>query len=228
MKISCYILDDEPRAIEDLVRFIDKTPVLSLKGYSTDPFEALNYLRNNAVDFLFLDISMDELSGLEFIELVPNKAIFVTAHESHALPALSHVNTVDYLLKPITFSRFMVAIKKIEDIFLLPVAKEPAVAEVKASFEAKTPTGQIVIEYEKVDYIKANGAYSTVFYEGRKAFVSMPLNDIEALFPKELFARVHRSYMVHKEKIVKRTYYHLILLNDIPIPLGRKYKEQLK
>jgi len=226
MKISCYILDDEPRAIDDLIRFIEKTPVLTLKGYATDPFEALNYLRSHAVDFLFLDISMDELSGLEFIELVPNKAIFTTAHESHAISALSYVNTVDYLLKPITFTRFMTAVKKIEAIFLNPVHKElqPAPA---ATFEAKTPTGQILIEYDKVDYIKANGSYSTIFYEGKKAFVSMPLNDIEALFPRELFARVHRSYIVHRQKIAKRTYYHLTLLNDVPIPLGRKYKEQL-
>ncbi|WP_118976167.1 LytR/AlgR family response regulator transcription factor [Taibaiella koreensis] len=227
MKISCYILDDEPRAIDDLIRFIEKTPILTLKGYATDPFEALNYLRSHEVDFLFLDISMDELSGLEFIELVPNKAIFTTAHEHHALSALSYVNTVDYLLKPITFNRFMIAIKKIEAIFLNAAAKDTEPTVVVASFEAKTPTGQIVIEYDKVDYIKANGSYSTIFYEGKKAFVSMPLNDIEALFPRELFARVHRSYIVHKKKIAKRTYYHLTLLNDIPIPLGRKYKEQL-
>lgn len=226
MKISCYILDDEPRAIDDLIRFIEKTPVLTLKGYATDPFEALNYLRSHAVDFLFLDISMDELSGLEFIELVPNKAIFTTAHESHAISALSYVNTVDYLLKPITFTRFMTAVKKIEAIFLNPAHKESQPASA-ATFEAKTPTGQIVIEYDKVDYIKANGSYSTIFYEGKKAFVSMPLNDIEALFPRELFARVHRSYIVHRQKIARRTYYHLTLLNDVPIPLGRKYKEQL-
>jgi len=226
--ISCYIVDDEQRAIDELVKFISKTPTLDLQGYSTDPIEALDYLRTHPVDFLFLDISMDELSGLEFIELVPNKAVFTTADEKHALLALGHVNTVDYLVKPLTYARFMIAVKKIEDIFSSAAEKlEAPAAEFQTSFPLKTPAGRVDVEFDKIDYIKATTYYSTVFYEGKKALVPMPLNDIEALFPRKKFVRVHRSYIVNVEKITKRTYSGLTLNKDILIPLGRAYKDNL-
>lgn len=225
MTLSCYIIDDEPIAIECLEKYVRKTPILQLVGTSTNPFEAIEYLQKNEVSFLFVDINMEELNGLELMKMVDNKVVLTTAHEEYALRSYDFENTVDYLLKPITYDRFLVAVKKVMNVFmapkplLLPADKDPS-----AAFPLKTPLGKKDIPYDQIDFIKAGGYYSTIFYGKEKAVVPIPLKDLETLFPATHFTRIHKSYMVNRKKVKSLWHNKVLLQSNITIPIGRTFR----
>jgi len=151
--------------------------------------------------------------------------VFVTAHPDLTNKALEFPNTIDYLIKPFTFERFAVALKKIEANF--PSAGLHAPAE-KASFPFKTALGIENIEFSRIKYIKAKTYNSTVYYDdSSSALVNMRLNALEAMFPSSIFARVHKSYIVNKKKIIRTRYDELELEGGISLKLSRIYKDNL-
>jgi len=224
--ISCYIIDDEQAAIDDLKKHIAKIPGLELKGSSTDTKSALIFLKNNEVDCLFLDINMKPITGVELIQMVSNKAIFTTAHEQYVMGALAHPNTIDYLVKPIYFERFLIAVKKIEDLFFANAA-DGSLNRYAEGVPIKKPHGTEYLPFEKISYIKAAGNYSTVFHEGERSVVPTLLNDLESLLPATTFIRIHRSFIVNKNKLLKTRYEEAELEGDIILPIGRSYRSRL-
>src|ERR1700754_3353219 len=117
-KISCLVVDDEPNAVMLLEDHIAKIPSLELKHKCYDAFEALSFLRNNTADLIFLDINMPKLSGMELAAILPpgQMIVLATAHSEFALEAYDY-NVIDYLLKPVTFKRFIQAVSKVEALF---------------------------------------------------------------------------------------------------------------
>ncbi|WP_118976577.1 LytR/AlgR family response regulator transcription factor [Taibaiella koreensis] len=225
MPITCFIIDDEPMAIRSLTRLLEKAPGLQLLGTSCDPASGLAFLRSHKVDLLFLDISMERITGLELVSMINNRVVFTTAHADLTNDALAFANTIDYLVKPFTWERFAIALKKIEANFPDVSTLNPAKAE--ASYPMKTPSGVQNIAFSQVNYIKASGYYSTVYYDQGTAVVNIPLASLEAIFPSAIFVRIHKSCIVNKMKIVKTTYDELELIGGTCLKLSRVYKDKL-
>lgn len=222
MNLSCYIIDDEPMAIECLEKYVRKTPLLQLAGTSTNPFEAIEYLRDNEVSFLFVDINMEELNGLELMKMVDNKVVLTTAHEEYALRSYDYENTVDYLLKPITYDRFLVAVKKVMNVFV--GQKPPGQPGSAGALPVKTPFGKKEIPFEQIEFVKAGGYYSTVFYGKEKTVVPIPLKDLETLFPPGQFSRIHKSYIVNRSKVKNMWHNKVLLCSNVTVPVGRTFR----
>lgn len=224
-QLSCYIIDDEPLAIIELKTLIDSNPVLHLVGSATNPLEAFTYLQQNDVALLFVDINMGRMNGLELMKLLNNKVIWVTAHEKYALQSFNYENTVDYLVKPIASDRFQLAIKKALNAGWAPrTGQEPLEDATMGAFSLKTLWGKKDIPHHNIDYIKASGYCSTIFYGAEKAVVQIPLKDMEDLLPADLFTRVHKSYIINKKKVKGSRYNKVILLSNVSIPIGRTYR----
>lgn len=221
--LSCYIVDDEPFSIEALKEHVLITPELLLVGTATNPFEALAYLQEHEVSLLFLDINMGKISGMDFPRFVTNKIIWVTAHEKYALQSYDYENTVDYLVKPIMYDRFQLAVKKalqghqMGDTETIPMKGEH-------SFVLKTAQGEKHISYSLIDYIEANRNSSTIFFGNEKAIVYTLLKDLEASLPANLFVRVHKSYIINRTRVKTARFNKAVLHGNIVIPIGRAYK----
>ena len=224
--LSCFIVDDEPYAIEALKEHVLNTPSLKLVGTSTDPFEALVYLQKNDVALIFLDINMGKMSGMEFTKFVDNKIIWTTAHEKYALKSFDYENTVDYLMKPIMHDRFQLAVKKALHSYMADNADNIVRVNESASgwLQVRTSQGETNIAYSLVDYIKANRNSSTIFYGKERAIVYKPLKDIESTIPADQFIRIHKSYIVNRTKIKSVRFDKAILYDNRTIPKGRTYK----
>lgn len=224
--ISCYIVDDEQSAIDSISKYVDKVPWLILAGTATDPKHALAFLRNNEVDCLFADISMGPISGLELMPMVDSKIVFTTAHEEHVFGALGNTNVIDYLVKPIYFDRFMIAVKKLEHLFFKGSSIDPS-ASYYQTLPIKKPYGTEHLSFDEISHIKANGNYSTVYHQNEKSVIPASLNDLELLLPENTFVRIHRSYIVNKHKLKAVRYEEAELEGKIMLPVGRSYRAKL-
>ena len=210
MKLTCAIIDDEPLAASLLESYALKTPFLELKGKYNSALNAMDALHNEPVQVLFLDIQMPELSGMEFSKMLPpeTKVIFTTAFEQYAVDSY-RVNALDYLLKPISYSDFLKAAQKACDWFESHQRKteEPVTGtanenEVERIF-VKTEYKLVQIELNQILYIEGLKDYIKIYEENSpKPILSlMSMKSIEELLPASRFIRVHRSYIVQKDKI---------------------------
>ncbi len=228
--MNCLVLDDEKLAVELLEDNVKKVPFLSLTASCRNPMEAFEVLREKKIDLIFLDIKMPGISGLEFIKTLshPPLIILVTAFEHHALEAFS-LNVVDYLVKPVSFSRFLIAANKAQDLFNLR----------QISQQNTNPSQH--------DHIFVNAGYSLVkvrlqdiaYIEGLRDYVRMHLvNDntvttrismrnLEEKLNPELFMRVHKSFIISLDKIESVQKYRLIIQGK-EIPVGESYKQTLQ
>lgn len=229
MKISCIIVDDEPTAIKSLEAVVKKIHILELRASFTDSLEALDIIKEQPVDLLFLDVNMEGLTGLELIKLVDCKVIFTTAHKRHVHEALDHPNTVDYLEKPISFARLATALKKVENNFI-HVKKPPA--EGGDGLLAKTELGARVIPFASILRVKSAGYFSTVYYEEQSgemkvAKVRESLSSIEHKCPGSQFLRIHKSHIINRKRVVRKIYNRVILENGESLPIGIAFKHKL-
>ena len=220
-KIKVIIVEDEPLAAKVLADYIAQIPFLELKGQFKDALTATEYLRDHIVDLILLDIHLPKLKGMTFIKTLSNPpAIIITsAYHQYALEGYA-LNVTDYLLKPIEFERFLEAVNKvwarkskdlddgfIRDFLLLNIDRK----KVKISF-----TDIVYIESQR-EYIKVITL--------NKAFTSkMSIGQMEDHLPKDLFKRVHRSFIISVDKITSFDA-NEVEVNGISIPIGRKYKE---
>ncbi|WP_118975780.1 LytR/AlgR family response regulator transcription factor [Taibaiella koreensis] len=226
MAITCFIIDDEPASIKVLTRLIEKTPSLQLVGATTEPHDGLKFLKANKVDVVFLDIGMQKVSGLELVEMIDNRVVFVTASDGLTNDALSHPNTIDYLVKRVEFDRFVIAVKKIEANF--PQKVDNTGFENEAAYPFLTDAGVQNIAFSRIIYIEAKGYYTSVYYdESSSAKLTLKLKDIESIFPSSIFARVHRGFIVNKKKIVKTKYDEVELIGGISLSVSRSYRDNL-
>ena len=222
MILNCAIVDDEPLALSLLESYVNKTPFLNLTGKYSSAMQAMKELPDMKVNLLFLDIQMPELNGLEFSRMVDpqTRIVFTTAFGQYAIDGY-RVNALDYLLKPISYPDFLQAANKALQWFDL--VQKP---EEKESIYVKSDYKLVQIELKKILYIDGLKDYIKIYLEDSpKPILSlMSMKSMEELLPANRFMRVHRSYIVQKEKIriIDRG---RIVFDKTYIPISDSYKQ---
>jgi DNA-binding LytR/AlgR family response regulator len=232
--MNCIIVDDEPLAQQVMEDYINMIPFLTLKGKCSSAFQAFDILRAEPIDLIFLDIHMPNVSGIDFINSLNHKPyfIFTTAYSEHALEGFN-LNATDYLLKPIPFERFLKAVNKVYDIYILKSNKAEPKAEVVA--ESKHPESFILVksdyqtqrvDLQEITYIEGLKDYVKIYLTSGKAVTTLnSLKNMADKLPGNMFVRVHKSYIVSLNKI-NSIVRNRIVINEKWIPIGDNYKEQ--
>lgn len=230
MILRCAIVDDEPLALGLLQSYVEKTPFLKLTGRYANAILAMKELPDNEVDLLFLDIQMPELNGLEFSKMLPvrTRVIFTTAFGQYALDGY-RVNALDYLLKPISYVDFLEAANKALQWFEMAQSKGSVEEKEIQSIFVKSEYKLIQIELAKILYVEGLKDYVKIYIEGfpRPVLSLMNMKAMEQLLPASKFIRVHRSYIVQKNKI--RVIDHgRIVFDKTYIPVSDSYKSNFQ
>lgn len=221
---KCIIVDDEPAAHYVLVNYIKQNANLELVKQCYNGIEAMNYLRENPVDLMFLDIDMPEITGLELLKIIPlpPKTILTTAYSEFALESYDY-GVIDYLLKPIYFPRFL---KAIERFFSLVPTENSLNSEEINSINVKVDGHLLEIELDKLLYAQSFGNYVKLFTTTKTYLASVTTNEIKKCLPNTSFLRIHKSYIVALDKI-QTSEKDFVSINDFRLPIGITYKREL-
>lgn len=221
--VTAIAIDDEPMALEVIRVHAAKVPFLELNAVFTDAFRALDYLQKTETDLLFLDIKMPDISGMDFVRSLsrPPMVIFTTAYSTHAVQSFE-LDAVDYLLKPFPLSRFLKACNKAHELYLLrnPSAA-PAFVFVKSGYE------QVRISLDEILYVESAGNYMNFILKDAKVMSRLSMQETLDLLPGDRFVRVHRSYIVAPDKVVKKDRQH-VWIGERSIPIGTAYESNLR
>jgi DNA-binding LytR/AlgR family response regulator len=230
-KIRCLLIDDEPPARELLRKFISGVEALELAGECSNAVQALQFLQQQSVDLLFLDIQMPHILGTSFIRTLrePPRVIFTTAYRKFAIEGFE-LNAVDYLLKPISFERFLQAINKILHLNL--VATEPPAPAEKAAEQSnpfmyfRVDRKMVKVLLDDILYIESLKDYIKIFTTTKTIVTKQPISSLEELLPAEGFIRIHRSYIVAVKKI-ESIKADAIEVGRRELPIGRLFKMEV-
>jgi two-component system LytT family response regulator len=228
MKLSCFIIDDEPLALGLIESYVKKTPFLELTGKFSSAVAALEPVRSAPPDVLFLDIQMAELNGMEFARIIPEKTriIFTTAFEQYALESYK-VNALDYLLKPFSYADFFLAANKALQWhqFCDKVISVPGKNTIDCIY-VKSESRLVQIPLSGILYIEGLKDYLKIYLEGEiQPVVShITMKAMEEMLTEDLFMRVHRSFIVQKDKI-KVVDHNRIVFGKTYIPVSDSYKD---
>ncbi len=226
LQYNCIIVEDEPLAAEVLQDYIEQVPFLKLKHICTDAILAMQILQEEKIDLIFLDIHLPKLKGLDFVSTLKNppSIIITTAYHEYALRGYE-LNVLDYLLKPIEFSRFLTAVNKLSPLTetTTPITIGRATEEREHLF-FNVSKKKVKVYLDEILYIESLKEYIKVVTKTKSIVTKFQLGEIEALLPEKKFIRVHRSYIVSREKIDAFTATD-VEINGNPIPIGRGYKE---
>jgi two-component system, LytTR family, response regulator len=226
-KITCIIVEDEPLAAKVLSDYVSEVPFLELKGTFKDAILASEYLRDNSVDLIFLDIHLPKLKGMAFLKTLthPPAVIITTAYHQYAVEGFN-LNVTDYLLKPIEFERFLVAVTKIKSAAREKHESHDEIGTKDYLF-VNVQKKKVKILFSEIVYIESQREYIKIVTT-RKEYVSkMSTNEIESLLPAKQFKRVHRSFIVSLAKIESYTA-EMIEVNGVSVPVGREYRNILE
>jgi two-component system, LytTR family, response regulator len=238
--ITCAIIDDEPPALEILEKYIQRVPFLQHVASFDSSVDAALALKAQAVDLIFLDIHMPELSGLQLVKLLSGhgKIIFTTAHRQYALDAFEY-NVLDYLLKPISFERFLAAVHKAQQNIAhheAPIPLSESVPNPVATLESdpeayifvKINNKVVKVFLNQILYLEGLGNYVGIHTFGERLVVHCSIKDLAAHLPSEKFMRVHKSYLIAVELIKSVEGNQLFLEGGniaCSVPLGAAYRE---
>ncbi len=238
MKLKCAIVDDEPLALGLLESYAKKTPLLELCGCYSSAIEAMKHLQETPVDLLFLDIQMPDLNGLEYSRMVDEQTriVFTTAFDQYAIDGY-RVNALDYLLKPISYADFMQAVNKAVQWFELkqkanetPQKTADSVTNLAGEYiYVKSDYKLVQIELDKILYIEGLKDYIKIHTEDepRPILSLISMRAMEEKLPADRFIRVHRSFIVQKQKI-KVIDKGRIVFGKEYIPISDSYKQELQ
>lgn len=222
---NCIIIDDEIHAIELLSDYISNVPELTLLGAYQDSTEGLMNVNNLAPDFLFLDVDMPRLNGIELSKLITTdtKVIFTTASPDFAIEAFE-INAFDYLLKPISNSRFYRCINKLAKIN--EKSTKPATSSDEYFYIKSENKGKMIkINYQDILYVESNNNYVTIALLNQKYNAYLTLTEIATQLPANLFHRVHKSFIINHSKINFIDGNQIILIDKTVLQIGNTYKE---
>lgn len=219
-KYTCIIIEDEPLALEKTKDFVIKVPFLQLNATFDNALNGLEYLNNNKVDLLFLDINMDELSGIELLQSskINSQVIITTAYQEYALKGYE-LQITDYLLKPFAFDRFLQAVNKARG----NIGNRNPNAVPDFIF-VKTENRLEKIMLNEVVYIEGMRDYRRIHTGNKKIMTLQNFSEFEKLIPTHLVCRVHKSYMVALNKIESIERNRIKIAGQI-IPVSETYKE---
>ena len=228
--ISCIIIEDQPPAQRILQKYIRDIGTLKLKGTFGDALSALEFLKNEQVQLIFLDVHLPKISGLDFLNILSPrpKVILTTAFTEYALQAYE-LDVVDYLKKPFSFKRFVKAVSKVifhpdpthTETQPLPgeVSEQPA-----GYIFIKSGQDYLKIEKPEIQYIKSDGDYTRVFYNQSKYLVSHSLRYWLKHLPSAYFCQIHKSYIVNI-RFIQKVSGNQVFLDETIIPIGRTFRD---
>lgn len=224
-KIKCLIVDDEPLAAKVIESYINRVEVLELSATCSTAVEAFNHLNSSKIDLIFLDIEMPQITGMDLITSLTNppKIILTTAYREYAVESYEH-GVVDYLLKPISFERFLKAIGKITLNQTVPKESElPTETKQKFIF-VKSNKKQVKVALDKILYIEGLKEYLQIITHDEKIISYLSLTYMQEKLPSDRFIRIHRSYIISIDKI-KSFSASEVSLAAKTIPIGNHYKQ---
>lgn len=220
-KVRCLIVDDEPIAQDILAGYMEEVSALTLVKKCINAVEANNVLLEESIDLIFLDIEMPKVSGLSFLANLENppKVIITTAYREHALEGFE-LNVVDYLLKPISIERFMKAIQKVTNV----VAKGSVQEDAYIYLKSEKKMTQIFLK--SILFIEGLSNYVKIHLSDEMIISYQTLSHLENTLPKSDFLRIHRSFIVAREKVKSYTA-STVEVGSEEIPIGGSYKDEV-
>jgi two-component system LytT family response regulator len=233
MKINCIAIDDEPLALDIIRDYCAKVPFINLLHTFDNAIDTLEYLQNNSVDLILLDIQMEELTGIQLLNALKIKpfVILTTAYDSYALQGFE-LDVVDYMLKPISFERFIKGLTKVSDRMHTlttteqeqPVTLNLQQTDGKDYFFVKTETRMEKVAINEVLYVEGMGDYWKIVTKNRRIMTLMNAQGIEDVLKEPRFCRVHKSWFVAIDKIefIERRH---IKIADQHIPISDTYQK---
>ncbi len=228
--IKVVAIDDEPLALRLITDYIEKTPGLILAGRFENPLEAIQFISENGCDLIFIDIQMPDLTGIEFARVMEKgpKVIFTTAYEKYALEGF-RLDIVDYLLKPFSYDEFLKAVQKVNRLIKLEKGAPDRVEAndeflfIKSDYKIKR------INFNDILYIEGLKDYVKIYIQNapRPVLSLSSLKLLETKLPEARFMRIHRSFIVHLQKIdtIERS---RIVFGKVYIPVGDQYKDKFQ
>ena len=225
--LRAIAIDDEPVALTVIKNLSAKISFIDLTAVFTDAFKAIEYLQEEKIDLLFLDIKMPDISGIELLQSLSNPpmVIFTTAYSEHAVQSFE-LNAIDYLLKPFSLTRFLKACNKAHEQWQLRQpneinSPEPAFIFIKSGSEL------IRVDVNDILYVESNGNYLQFVLPARKITSRLTMNEAQALLPASKFIRIHRSYFVAKQQVSKIDN-NSVWIDQAEFPIGEAYAAGLK
>lgn len=223
--MKCLVVDDEPIALEGMVNYVNKTPFLELVGTAKNALEAIEFLSNNTVDLLFLDINMPELTGVDMLKSLSKSpmVIFATANPNFALQGFE-LDAIDYLLKPISYPKFLKASQKANKLFVSSIKDEHK--QIDSTIFLKVNKELVKVTTNSIKYIEGLKDYILVKVEGKEYITYLSLSKILESLPAKDFMQVHKSYIVNVNCIEKVVGNQLIISGK-SVPIGRTHKQKV-
>lgn len=227
MKISCLVIDDEPVARKGIALYVGQTPFLELKGVCKSALEATEIIREQHVDLLFLDIQMPDITGIEFVRTMeqPPAVIFTTAYRDYAIEGFE-LNALDYLVKPISFERFLKAANKVHNFLDRQRQQPPAVEPGENYFFIKSDGQFIRIKMDDVLYFESEKDYVFIYTVHKRYLTLLSLKQLERELPANRFLRVHRSFIASLDKVDLIESGHLVI-RERKIPVSRTFHDAI-
>lgn len=223
--IKCIIVEDEPLAAKVLADYISQVPFLEFKGTFKDAILATEFLHNQSVDLIFLDIHLPKLKGIAFLKtLTRTPAIIITtAYHQYAVEGFS-LNVTDYLLKPFEFERFLIAVNKVKANQKQSTVE---VEEKKDYLFLNVQKKKVKILFSEILYVESQREYIKIVTTKKEYISKMSTHEIESLLPAQLFRRIHRSFIVSIDKIESYNSEEVEVMG-ISIPIGRGYRDGIE
>ena len=225
MKINTLVVDDDPHWREIISAFVNMNPLLNLVSAQASAMDAYAVLAEKDIDLLICDIEMPSMSGLSFVKNLqhPPLTIFVTMHRDYALDCYE-VSPIDFLLKPLDLDRFFKSIEKVRN-HLEQVGGTPS--SIEPYFFVRENQSYIQIRYKDVLYIKSQDNYVQIVTTEQTFMPGLTVAKLEEKLKSDIFLRVHRSYLVHRNAIAKVTKNDIVLTNGQEIPIGDQYRNKI-
>jgi len=225
MDFKCIVVDDDDMSRNVITHFIGKTNFLQLIKEFDNAIEASNFLKEHAIDVIFLDVKMPEMTGMEFIQTLENdyEIILITSESDYAVEAFEK-SVTDFLVKPVEYSRFLKAAQKAKKN--LESGAGSGEPENPNELYVRSDSKLVRIPYEDIFYVEALADYVIIHTPAKKHIVHHTMKGIESRLPSRIFARTHRSYIVNTHKI-ESLEDNSILIEKKYIPIGASYRESL-
>ncbi|MBR4967346.1 MAG: response regulator transcription factor [Bacteroidaceae bacterium] len=231
--IRCIIVDDEPLAIAQLEKYVERVPFLVNVGACTSATEAMEILSSGNVDAMFVDINMPDIDGVQFVRSLtrPPLVVFTTAYSEYAIEGFK-LDAIDYLLKPIAFEDFLKAANKLNRLLGINNAAQPAAEQGEGvcydCLYVKSDYRMLRVPINSIKYIESMSEYVRIFVDdSAKPIVSLlSMKKIEESLPTGSFMRVHRSFLVNLNKVKEISKMRIVYDGGVYVPIGEMYKEQ--
>jgi DNA-binding LytR/AlgR family response regulator len=226
--MKCLIVDDEPLAIDVLLNHIQNIESIKVEATFTNAIDAYNYLQKHAIDLIFLDINMPKLTGLDFLKSlkVTPQVIITTAHREHALEGYE-LDVTDYLLKPVSFERFLKAITKVSEKSAteMKATELPGLQEGTHYIFVKSNKKMVKVFLREILYVESIRDYVKIRTEKTEVISAQTITSLQDRLPKDNFLRIHKSFIVNLDKVGSYSQ-SVVEVNNKELPLGRLYKNE--